>query len=417
MSTNWDAGVAAMRPLNTRHVSRAALLCAVAVCWCAPATAQTSCNATNRFTLDWDAQNPKNTALGTGSRNFTVTNGAGATVTVTMSFAGETTRYTTGGAGQAPNISVQNVGGIGAGQNTLYLATDFVNFDTDVGTDADTAVVRFGFSTAVREVTFTMLDIDYNAGQYRDWIRVRGTNGPTYVPALTTPYGNNNSGSPGVTAPGVTFVGPGTTAGYTFVSGDVAGVGNSNAADAFGNIISQFVQPITQAEVRYGNGPSTTMSGTPGLQSISIHDITFCPMPVIAIAKTSAPVSTVITDPNRFAIPGADVDYTITVTNSGGSTVDIASQLIADILPASVEFFNGDIDPGTAGVQNFVFTPNASGLTMATGNIAYSNNGGTSYVYAPPAGYAPLVNAVRFNPQGTMAANSSFTVRFRTRIR
>ena len=386
---------------------------AISFCF-ASAHAQVSCNATNLFTLDWDAQTPKNTALGTGSRTFNVTNLAGQTVTVTLSFAGDTTHYAAGSAGQAPNISVQNVGGIGAGQNTLYLATDFAGFTADIGTVTDTAIIRFGFSTPVRDVGFTILDTDFNAGQFRDWLRLRGSNAGTYVPAITTPYGNNNSANPGVTAPGVTYVGPGTTLGVAFPSGDAVGTGISANTDSFANISARFAEPITQAEIRYGNGPASTITGTAGLQSVSVHDISFCPMPAIAITKTAAPATSVITDPNRFNIPGADVDYTITVTNSGGSTVDLSTTLIADPLPAAVTFFNGDIDTVTAGTQNFVFTPGTSGLTLGAANITYLNGANTTIT--PAAGYDPLVRTVRWLPQGMMAANSSFTIRFRTRI-
>ena len=246
-------------------------------------------------------------------------------------------------------------------------------------------------------------------------MRVSGTNGAaTYVPLLTSPYGRNNATNPGVTAPGVTYVAPGTTAGYTFVSGDLAGTAAATAAQDYGNVVAQFAQPVTQAEVRYGNGPASTMTGTAGIQSISIHDISFCPLPTMAMVKTSTPATSVVTDPNRFAIPGADIDYTLTVTNSGGSTVDAASATVADPLPANVTFYNGDIDTGTAGTQNFIFNAGTSGLTLGAANITYLNAGGTPIT--PAAGYDPLVRTIRYQPQGTMAANSNYSVTFRTRV-
>ena len=121
-----------------------------------------------------------------------------------------------------------------------------------------------------------------------------------------------------------------------------------------------------------------------------------------------------MTDPNRFAIPGADIDYTLTVANSGGSVVDAASGMIADTLPANVTFFNGDIDTVTPGIQNFVFAGGTSGLTLGAANITYLNAGGTPIT--PAAGYDPLVRTLRYQPQGTMAANSSYSVRLRTRV-
>lgn len=382
--------------------------------------AQTSCDTANKYTLDWDNQTPKNTNLGTGSRNFTVTNGAGNTVTVTMSFAGDTTHYIDSGFGQTPNISVQNVGGIGASENTLFLATDFANYAANIGTlGTNVAAVRFSFSTPVREVTFKTMDIDYAAGQFRDWIRISGNDGvSTFTPTISSQYGGrNNVTNPGQTAPSVAYIGPGTVGGATIANGQISGTAISALTDDFGTVTAAFAQPVTQVEIRYANGPSSTMTGTAGIQSISIHDVSFCPLPNIAVAKTSSVVSDGVSGSNPKAIPGADMDYTITVTNSGGSTVDINSALIADILPANMTFFNGDIDAGAAGTQNFIFSPGSSGLTLGAGNIAYSNNGGASYVYAPATGYDAAVNAVRFSPQGTMAANSSFTVRFRARVK
>lgn len=400
-----------------RHFLQAIL--ALAAFAAAPALAQTSCNATNRYTLDWDSQTPKNTNLGTGSRNFTVTNGAGSTVTVGMSFAGDITHYIDSGYGQTPNISVQNVGGIGASENTLFLAVDFAGYASSIATlGTNVAAVRFNFSTPVREITFKTMDIDYSAAQFRDWVQISGTDGvTTYIPSISTPYGRNNSTSPGVTAPGVSYVGAGTVSGATIANGQIAGTGISALNQDYGTVTSVFAQPVTQIEVRYANGPSSTMTGTAGIQSISIHDISFCPLPVINIAKTSTVVSDGINPTNPKGIPGATVDYTITVTNTGGSTVDLGSTSIADILPADVTFYNGDIDTATAGTQNFVFNAATSGLTLGAGNIGYSNNGGASYTYTPGAGYDAALNAIRFQLQGTMAANSSFDIRFRTQVK
>jgi uncharacterized repeat protein (TIGR01451 family) len=379
----------------------------------APAMAQTSCNASNMFKLDWDTVTPK-ARLGTGPRTYAVTNAAGAVVTVTMSFAGDTTHYIESTNGQTPDVVVQNTGGIGANENTLFLETDFGGYTSDIGSTTNVAIVRFGFSTVVREVTFKMMDVDFASRQFRDWLRIAGTNGPSYVPAITTPYGANNGNNPGIVAPGVTFVGPGTSSGYSFPATDAVGTVASTPTQTIANIAVQFVAPITQAEIRYGNGPASTMAGTAGQQSISIHDISFCPMPAVGIAKTSSPVSIVATDPSRFNIPGAAVDYIVTVTNTGGSTVDLSTTLIADALPANVTFFNGDIDPSLAGVQNYLFTPGTSGLTLGVTNITYHN--AASAPITPATDYDTAVRSLRWLPQGTMAANSIFSIRFRARI-
>ena len=66
-------------------------------------------------------------------------------------------------------------------------------------------------------------------------------------------------------------------------------------------------------------------------------------MPSIAVAKTSTPLAT--TGPDRFNAPGSDVVYTLTVTNSGGSPIDLAGLVLADLLPPQTTFYNGDFDP------------------------------------------------------------------------
>lgn len=194
------------------------------------------------------------------------------------------------------------------------------------------------------------------------------------------------------------------------------GIGNAASGNnaTTGTMTATFAQPVRTVVISYGNSNQSPGGTTVGQQAYGIQWIRFCPMPNLTVSKTSATVAT--TGVEKFSVPGAFVDYTITVTNSGGSTLDLNSAVIGDILPPDVTYFHGDIDPVAAGVQTFVFTPGTSGLSMAAGNVTYSNNGGSTYAYAPTSGLDPLVDALRFSPTGTMAANSSFTLRFRTMI-
>lgn len=180
-------------------------------------------------------------------------------------------------------------------------------------------------------------------------------------------------------------------------------------------MIVTFVQPITTLEIRYGNYPLQLGETTTNQQWISVHDLTFCPMPAVTVAKTSTVFETA--GVNRFNVPGADVVYTLTVTNSGGSPVDLNGMALTDPLPAQATFFNGDFDGAGAGTTAFGFNAGTSGVTMPASALTFSNNGGSTYAYAPAAGYDPAVNAIRFAPTGSMAANSSFSVSFRARIR
>lgn len=371
------------------------------------------CPAANRYSFDFNTQAVQNLAYNT-SYALTASNSLGQTVAVTMRIEQNDIASTNAGGFALPGINNLVNGGTG---NTLALGGQFTGRTANIFANPRTIRAIFTAPAPVRDFTMTLHDVDSSDNQFRDWIAITGTNGAAgYVTALTTPFGQVN-----------TTTGPRTNASSTVRLGPEAGTYNLDQRAAVGqgqapnngnggDMTLRFVQPVTAVTVRYGNYPHTgfDLIGT-GAHAIGIDGFAFCPMPVIALTKSSAPVATA--GVNRFNVPDADIDYTITVSNTGGSPVDINTALIADVLPAGVTFFNGDIDAGAAGTQNFVFTPGTSGLTLAAGNIAYSNNGGTSYAYTPAAGYDPAVNALRFAPQGTMAANSSFTIRFRTRIR
>lgn len=398
-------------------VSLAALVCAIQ-----PAFAQTTCTASEYFNLDWNAQTQG--PQGSGTQNYTATDSGGRTETVTVSYNSDIGAFQpinlggTIGTITTPYIGVVNTGGLpSVTEATLTLGTIFSAFQTNIDNTTNSVGIRFTFSKPLREMRFTVLDVDYTASQFRDWIKVTGTSptAGTIVPLISSPYGGrNNQTNPGQTSPSTTVIGPYTASVPNFSGSEVVGnTGNSTNVQDLGNLTISFAQPVNQVDIRYANGPAAYISGTPGQQAISIHDIGFCTMPSIQMSKTAAPAAT--TGDNRFNIPGADVDYTITITNSGGSPVDLNTTIISDLLPTDVTFFNGDIDTGTPGVQNFVFTPNSSGLTLGTGNITYFN--AANSLITPSVGYDTTVRTVRWSPQGTMAANSSATIRFRTQIK
>ena len=402
--------------LASRSVSHAvASVLAFAAC---PAAAQTTCSALEQFRLDWNAQTQG--AQGSAARTYTATDGGSRTETVTVAYNGDVAAFRpidfggTTGVVTSPYVGVINTGGLAATEATLTLGTIFNGYTTDIDSGVNSVGVRFTFSKPLREMSFTMLDIDYNANQFRDWIKVTGLSvtGATITPTIVSPYGNNNTTSPGQTNPSSTVIGPYNATTPNFGASEVVGNGGSGTTDAFGNVTATFAQPVTRIDIRYANGPAAYVGGTAGQQAIGIHDIVFCTMPSLAMTKTSSPVATAGVD--RFNTPGADVDYLITVANSGGSPVDVNSTALVDVLPPGVTFFSGDIDPVTPGTQVVAFTPGTSGLTLGAANVTYRNAAGTAIT--PAAGYDPLVRSIAFAPTGTMAANSSFTLRLRTRV-
>jgi uncharacterized repeat protein (TIGR01451 family) len=383
-----------------------------------------SCDATNAFTLDWDSQ-----ATGTISSSvpqvYTITNGAGASTSVTLSFGGETSALVGFNFGSAagfvntPYIGVTNTGGLASStEKTLGLAVGFGTLQSSIDSDVDVLAVNFAFGVAVRDVQFTILDIDSSLLNSTDWIKINGT-GPSgsLVPAITSPFGNNNTTNPGQTAPGVAVIGPSTAVSPNTGNREVYGNGSATNTQSYGNVTASFAQPVTSIQVRFGNGPYSSVLGLLAQQSFSIHDVSFCPMPALALAKTTSPFVTAAGDPQRFNAPGSDVLYSLTVSNTGGSPIDANSVILEDALPGQVSFYNGDIDDTGPLTTNYEFVPGSSGLTFAPADLAYSNNGGTTYTYSPAAGYDAAINAIRLAPQGTMAANSSFTIKFRAQIK
>ncbi|NJS13945.1 MAG: hypothetical protein HC788_04160 [Sphingopyxis sp.] len=155
-------------------------------------------------------------------------------------------------------------------------------------------------------------------------------------------------------------------------------------------------------------------------------DVVTCSITNTRIATanlTVSKVSSVVSDPvngttNPKLIPGAVVEYAITVTNVGNQTVSANTIIVADVLPANFTY-----DGATP--VTFVNGATASGLNAfnAATMVSFSSqpSGGAPYAYTPTAGYDANVRGVRIAPTGTMAAATattqpSFTIRFRGRV-
>ncbi len=377
--------------------------------------AQASCSAANQYNFNFASQAPATlnyantytytaTSTALGNQNFTVdwiVNGTSSTIV-----AGQ----------QMPAIGNLITDGVAA--NNLVLGAIFTARTTDVSVNTRVVVTRFTFATPIRDFTAQINDVDFNADQFRDWLQVNGINAASnYDPALSTPFGTNNTvAGPHSNASSSQLVGA-TASPLTLTVRQSGGTGASGNNATTGTITATFAQPVTQVEIRYGNYPLSAGETVTGQQAIGIQTISYCPMPVLSVTKASAPFSIVGTDPNRFNIPGADVIYTLTVSNSNSSPVDVGTMILSDPLPSAMTFYNGDIDDAGPLTTNYEFTPGTSGLTFAAANLGYSNNGGSTYAYSPAAGYDAAVNAIRLSPQGTMAANSSFSIKFRTRVK
>ncbi len=169
--------------------------------------------------------------------------------------------------------------------------------------------------------------------------------------------------------------------------------------------------------------PAGALSGSYGSVSVVSLD------PASATIQVSSPLklaksSVAYMDPfnntaNPKLIPGSYVYYTVTVENPGGVAVTSGSIVITDPTPANLSLFVANLPSATGPVQFSAGSSGATftfaGLASTTDDVEFSNNGGTTWTYAPTAnaeGIDPAVTHVRINPKGAMAAGSSFTLSF-----
>ncbi len=131
--------------------------------------------------------------------------------------------------------------------------------------------------------------------------------------------------------------------------------------------------------------------------------------PVITLQKSSQVVSDAfngITNPKR--IPGAVVEYTILVTNSGYGITDNNSIVINDAIPANTDFIINSVQ--------FIDGALSSGLTATSANFSYSTDG-TTY----NAAQSSVTSHIRVSPQGQFSAasgagNPTFQVKFQIEV-
>ena len=131
-----------------------------------------------------------------------------------------------------------------------------------------------------------------------------------------------------------------------------------------------------------------------------------------------------------FALPGATVEYLVTVTNGGNSTADPDTLIVTEALPSEVDLIVTDYGlPGSGPIAFSQGTP-ASGLTCTFGGFASTTDcfdfstDGSDFSYEPSDsgdGTDPNVTHVRIAPTGfilpdTGSGSPGFEVRFQVKI-
>ncbi len=284
-----------------------------------------------------------------------------------------------------------------------------VGFDNGAQDADDKVTINVAFSEAVTNLQFTLTDVDQSS--WDDFIEIFYDTGAGLVNAKTGTFDSFNAG------PTVARDDEGFGDGWEGTAANVNTDPNGNLIMNFGTL------QIVGIRIVYFSGNDG--GGNPGAQQLGLSDITYVKiMPLLSLLKTVAMVGT--TGNSRFAIPGNDVYYTLTVTNSGDGRSDAGTLFIADPIPSQVEFFNGDIDGAGPATGAVYFTQVGAGLTftLAT-DVRYSSAvaAPTSFAactYTPVAGYDPNVRHLCLNPKGQMLAGApdpTFSAQFRARVK
>jgi hypothetical protein len=192
--------------------------------------------------------------------------------------------------------------------------------------------------------------------------------------------------------------------------------------------LAQYTATLSCANARTGS--STVLPTTlPGSITPVVGDVITCTITNLKIPAnanlTAVKSVTIVSDPvngttNPKAIPGALVNYTISVTNTGNLTVTAGSIFIDDPLPSTITFNNGI-------AVGFINGTPSSGLSfnLATdvkfSNLAATPTSFTACTYTPTAGFDANVKHVCVRPSGTMAAGTgvgqpNFSIVFQGRV-
>ena len=174
---------------------------------------------------------------------------------------------------------------------------------------------------------------------------------------------------------------------------------------------------------------ASTNGGTNG--SPASDTLVVLPLSLVFLKTVSATSDPSNGTTNPKNIPGAEVLYSLRVTNTGPTAVDNNSTVITDPIPANTELFVGDLGAANSGPIAFVQgTPTSAltwtytSLTNTADDVAFSDIDCITFTYVPVpvSGYDPVVKCIRLNPKGTIASpsgggNPYFELRFRVRIK
>ena len=288
-------------------------------------------------TLDWDAQAYTSGSLTGGP--YTISNG-----TVSVAITGDTDDFN-----NATPDDLNTIVDDGSNQENLTLSIDY---DNGVGSHEVTVTFTFTHPNGVRNLSFSIFDVDFGAGQFIDQVQVTAVNASGTINPSSIVTSVANTASLGNT-----------------VTGTAAAANNTTQ----GNATFTFNQTgITSMVVVYRN---TIASGIAGQQFMGIHDLTFTPE-----EDLSTSTKTVVDLNGGNLLPGDTLRYTVTANNAGG--VAASNVTLHDDVPANASSYSMVSIPGGATDASTVAPSgaNGTGLVEVTG-IAVPAGGSATVVF------------------------------------
>jgi hypothetical protein len=181
------------------------------------------------------------------------------------------------------------------------------------------------------------------------------------------------------------------------------------------------------------SGSTSEFSGNVVVAAAPNYSVTKVSFVITDPANCTTPGNSASCSPagSQKRIPGAIVDYLLTVSNSGGAS-DANSMRVTDPMPTNTRLRVADLGGAGSGPILFANGTTSSGLTYTftslasnTDDVEFSKDNGTTWTYTPVpdgSGYDSQVTNVRINLKGTFVADSatpdpSFTLRFRIQIK
>ena len=208
---------------------------------------------------------------------------------------------------------------------------------------------------------------------------------------------------------------------FTFVNSDIDGGANTANFIIARKSGGVWTRPAMGAK----NPNDTTATGITQANGFGVFTIGEVAMPSLTVVKSFTAVYDPVNlygPPPPKTIPGAVVQYTVQVINSGCRAIDSDSIAVTDAVPANMTMYA--LDDGSSGVP-VTFTcsvgPPSCGLGWDYANdVKYSSTGTAPYDYSPTQPYDPNVKGVQISPSGVMNGSSGtptqFTLQLRMRI-